>query len=47
MNDQRTPKSLQGIESEDKERKCPECGSKNLVMQGHELICKDCGLIIE
>lgn len=47
MNGQRTEKSLQGINIEDKEKKCPECGSKNLVMQGHELLCADCGLIIE
>ncbi|MBI4739200.1 hypothetical protein HY772_06625 [Candidatus Woesearchaeota archaeon] len=47
MTGQRTEKSLQGVASEDKEKRCPECGSKNLVMQGHELLCKDCGLIIE
>ncbi len=30
-------------------KKCPECGSKNLIYdeQKGELVCKDCGLIIE
>ena len=40
-------KSLQGLKSEDKVRKCPECGSTNLEFEGGELYCKKCGLVIE
>lgn len=40
-------KSMQSLKNEDRERKCPECGSKNLEYDKGELICKKCGLVIE
>ena len=40
-------KSLQGLGYEDKARKCPDCGSMEIVMVGSEIICKKCGYVIE
>jgi len=39
-------KSVQGIESE-AEKKCPECGSKDLVKRDSEIYCKKCGYVID
>lgn len=39
-------RSLQRIKGEDT-RKCPECGSKDLVREQGELYCKKCGFVIE
>lgn len=39
-------KSVQGIESEGT-KKCPECGSKDLVKKDGEIYCKKCGLVID
>lgn len=39
-------KSLQGLRSEDKRKKCPECGGE-VVFENEEIICKKCGLVIE
>jgi len=39
-------KSMQGIEAEGT-RKCPECGSKDLVKEDDEIYCKKCGLVID
>ncbi len=40
-------KSMNSIQHEGKERKCPECGSDNVAYEGGELVCKKCGLVIE
>lgn len=40
-------KSLQGLGYEDKEKKCPDCGSKEIVLEGSEIICKKCGYVLE
>ncbi|MBD3155429.1 MAG: hypothetical protein GF368_02115 [Candidatus Aenigmarchaeota archaeon] len=29
------------------EKRCPECGSKNLKYNSEGLICQNCGLVIE
>ncbi len=39
-------KSLQSIEGQGT-KKCPECGSKDLVREDGELYCKKCGLVID
>ena len=28
-------------------KECPECGSKNLAKKKKDIVCKDCGTIIE
>ena len=40
-------KSMQALKREDKARKCPECGSKDLGFDNDEMYCKKCGLVIE
>lgn len=39
-------KSLQGLKSEDRKKKCPECGGP-LVYEKGEIICKKCGLVLD
>jgi DNA-directed RNA polymerase subunit RPC12/RpoP len=39
-------KSLQAIEAEG-EKKCPDCGSEDLVKEAGELYCKKCGFVID
>ncbi|MCK4521299.1 MAG: hypothetical protein KAU20_01905 [Nanoarchaeota archaeon] len=39
-------KSLQGLKGEET-RKCPECGSRDLVREKGEIFCKKCGYVIE
>lgn len=41
------PKSLQGLGYEDKERKCPDCGSSEIILDANEIICKKCGYVFE
>ncbi|MEM4268006.1 MAG: hypothetical protein QXK37_04215, partial [Candidatus Woesearchaeota archaeon] len=40
-------KSLQELQQEDKARKCPDCGSTNIDVEGEELYCRKCGLVFE
>jgi transposase len=40
-------KSLQELQQEDNERKCPECGSKNIEVEGDEMFCKKCGYVFD
>ena len=40
-------RTFQSIKNEDKTRKCPDCGSKNLDYEHGELYCKKCGFVIE
>lgn len=40
-------KSMGAMKREDKVRKCPECGSKDIEIDGDEMYCKKCGLVIE
>jgi len=40
-------KNLQSLKNEDRLRKCPECGSKNIDYVKGELYCKKCGFVIE
>lgn len=28
-------------------KECPECGSKNLIKKKKDVVCKDCGLVME
>jgi len=42
-----SPKSLQGLGYEDKAKKCPDCGSAEIIMSGNEVICKKCGYVLE
>ena len=39
-------RSLQRIKGEDT-KKCPECGSKDIVREQGELYCKKCGFVID
>ncbi|HLC97126.1 MAG TPA: TFIIB-type zinc ribbon-containing protein [Candidatus Nanoarchaeia archaeon] len=39
-------KSIQDIEGEGA-KKCPECGSKDLVKRDDEIYCKKCGFVLE
>ena len=39
-------KSLQGLEAEGT-KKCPECGSKDLVREKDETYCKKCGFVVD
>jgi len=39
-------KSLQEIEGADA-KKCPECGSKDIIREDDEAYCKKCGFVIE
>jgi len=39
-------KSLQGVAAEGA-RRCPECGSTDLVKRDNEIYCNKCGLCIE
>ena len=39
-------KSLQGIEVEEKVKRCPDCGSADIVNHDEELYCKKCGLVL-
>ncbi|MDO8740698.1 MAG: hypothetical protein Q7J54_03985 [Candidatus Woesearchaeota archaeon] len=39
-------KDVTALESEDKPKKCPDCGGK-IVFEDGELICRVCGLIVE
>ena len=39
-------KSLQGIEAEGV-KKCPECGSEEIIRESNELYCKKCGFVID
>lgn len=39
-------KSVQGLEAEET-RKCPDCGSKDLVKEKGETYCKKCGFVID
>jgi len=40
-------KSMEGTKHEDTERKCPECGSKDIGFREEEMYCKKCGLVID
>lgn len=40
-------KNLQGLMNEGKGKRCPGCKGKNIVFEENEIICKDCGLVIE
>jgi len=40
-------KSLGSLEGEEKIRKCPECGSKDIGRRGDEFYCKKCGLVLD
>lgn len=40
-------KSLQGLEDEDKVRKCPDCGSEEIDLENEERFCKKCGLVLD
>ncbi len=40
-------KNLQSIKNEDRLKKCPDCGSKNIEYDHGELYCKKCGFVIE
>ncbi len=39
-------KSLQSIEGQET-KKCPECGSTDLIREDNELYCNKCGLVID
>lgn len=39
-------KSIQNIEAEGA-KKCPECGSKDLVKKDNEIYCKKCGYVLD
>ncbi|MBW2984984.1 hypothetical protein KY361_07730 [Candidatus Woesearchaeota archaeon] len=39
-------KSLQAVEGEG-ERKCPDCGSTDIIRESGELYCKKCGFVID
>lgn len=39
-------KSLQRVRGEEL-RKCPDCGSKDLIREQGEVYCKKCGLVVE
>lgn len=43
----RDEKSLGGIESEARERRCPDCGSTDIGLKGDEYYCIRCGLVLE
>lgn len=40
-------KPLQGLEHEEKIKKCPDCGSKDLGYKDEERYCKKCGLVFD
>ena len=40
-------RSVESEEEEETEHGCPECESTDLVHDGEELVCDDCGLVIE
>lgn len=40
-------KTFQNIKNEDRIKKCPDCGSKDLDYKNEELYCKKCGFVIE
>jgi len=39
-------KSLQSVRGEGI-KKCPECGSTNLIRKDDEIYCEECGTVIE
>lgn len=39
-------KSLQSIEGQG-ERKCPECGSADIIRKDNEVYCRKCGLLLD
>jgi len=39
-------KSLQSIEGQGA-KKCPECGSKDIIREDNEVYCKKCGFVID
>lgn len=39
-------KSLQGIEAEGT-KKCPECGSTDIIKKDDEIYCNKCGLVLD
>ena len=40
-------KSLQGLENEERAKKCPDCDSDKIEYENEEIICKNCGLVFE
>jgi transposase len=42
-----TEKSLQELQQEDSSRKCPECGSTKIEVEGEEMFCKKCGFVFD
>lgn len=41
-------KSLGAVKGEDKLRRCPECGSKDVVLNSDdETYCRNCGLVLD
>jgi len=42
-----TEKSMNEMQNEGKERRCPECGSDKLAFEEEELYCQKCGFVIE
>jgi hypothetical protein len=41
------PKTLQGLEDEDKVLKCPDCGCEDIGYKNEERYCKKCGLVLD
>lgn len=39
-------KSLQGVEAEGI-KKCPDCGSEDVVREDNEIYCQKCGSVID
>jgi ribosomal protein S27AE len=40
-------KSMEEVEHEDLQRKCPECGSTDIETDKEEYYCKKCGMVLE
>ena len=40
-------KSLHQLGYEDKEKKCPDCGSNEITIDGSDVVCKKCGYVFE
>ena len=40
-------KPLDEIQAEEKVRKCPDCGSRDIDNQNGEVFCKKCGLVLD
>jgi ribosomal protein S27AE len=43
----RVEKSMEGVQHEELERKCPECGSKEIETDQEEYYCAKCGFVLE